>query len=103
MNVIKLFASHLLSFAFVVALPLQSAVPVLNEPRHHVKFENKYVRVIDASVPIGDATLFHTHSIDNVPIAISGGKLKTQLAGHFPTPEHRCHNLALKKIEEYGL
>ncbi len=22
---------------------------------------------------------------------------------HFPTPEHRCHNLALKRIEEYGL
>ncbi len=81
MNLIKLFASHLLSFAFVISLPLQSPVPVLKEPRHLVKFENKYVRVIDASVPVGDATLFHTHGIDNVPVAISGGKLKTELAG----------------------
>ena len=46
-----------------------------------MKFENKYVRVIDASVPKGDATLFHTHPLDNVPVAISGGKLKTELLG----------------------
>jgi quercetin dioxygenase-like cupin family protein len=81
MKLIKLLAFHLLSFAIVVALPLQSAVPVLKEPRHIVKFENKYVRVIDASVPVGDATLYHTHGIDNVPVAVSGGQLKTQLAG----------------------
>lgn len=46
-----------------------------------MKFANKYVRVIDASVAVGDATLFHTHSLDNVPVAISGGKLKTELQG----------------------
>jgi beta-alanine degradation protein BauB len=81
MMVIKLLVSHLLSFAFVLSLPLQSPVPVLKEPRHLVKFANQYVRVIDASVPVGDATLFHTHGIDNVPVAISGGKLKTELLG----------------------
>ena len=81
MKLIKLLAFHLLSFAVVVALPLQAAVPVLKEPRHIVKFANKYVRVIDASIPVGDATLYHTHSIDNVPVAVSGGQLKTQLIG----------------------
>jgi hypothetical protein len=85
MKPIKLLAFHLLSFAVVVALPLQNAVPVLKEPRHLVKFENKYVRVIDASVPVGDATLYHTHGIDNVPVAVSGGQLKTQLIGQVAT------------------
>jgi quercetin dioxygenase-like cupin family protein len=85
MKLIKLLAFHLLSFAFVAALPLQSPVPVLKEPRHIVKFENKYVRVIDASVPVGDATLYHTHGIDNVPVAVSGGQLKTQLIGQEAT------------------
>lgn len=81
MKPIKLLAFYLLSAGMVLALPLQSAVPVLKEPRHLVKFANKYVRVIDASVPVGDATLFHTHGIDNVPVAISGGELKTELEG----------------------
>jgi quercetin dioxygenase-like cupin family protein len=81
MKLVKLLAFHLLSFAFVAALPLQSAVNVRREPRHLIKFENKYVRVIDASVAVGDATLFHTHDIDNVPVAISGGDLKTELLG----------------------
>ncbi len=78
---IKLLVSYLLVCAVVLSLPLQTPVMVLKEPRHHVKFENKYVRVIDASVPKGDATLFHTHPLDNVPVAISGGKLKTELLG----------------------
>jgi quercetin dioxygenase-like cupin family protein len=81
MKIIKLLAFHLLSFAVVVALPLQSAVNVRKEPRHLIKFANKYVRVIDASVRVGDATLFHTHDIDNVPVAITGGDLKTELLG----------------------
>ena len=81
MKLFKLLVLHLLPFAFVMALPLQSAVNVRKEPRHLIKFENKYVRVIDASVPVGDATQFHTHDIDNIPVAISGGQLKTELAG----------------------
>lgn len=44
-------------------------------------FQNKYVRVIDAIVPPGDVTLFHTHSNDNVPVAISGSRMKTELLG----------------------
>lgn len=76
---------HLLSLVIVISVPLQSAVPVEKEPRHHVKFKNKYVSVIDASVAVGDATLFHTHALDNVPVAISGGKLKTELQGQEAT------------------
>ena len=59
----------------------QSSVPVGEEPRHHIKFENKYVRVIDAVIAPGDTTLFHTHSRDNVPVCINGGKLRTEVMG----------------------
>jgi quercetin dioxygenase-like cupin family protein len=59
----------------------QSSVPVGEEPRHHIKFENKYVRVIDAVIAPGDTTLFHTHSSDNIPICINGGKLRTEVMG----------------------
>jgi len=84
MTSIKPFV-HLLALVIVISVPLQSAVPVEKEPRHHVKFKNKYVSVIDASVAVGDATLFHIHALDNVPVAISGGKLKTELQGQQAT------------------
>lgn len=57
------------------------SVPVGEEPRHHVRFENKYVRVIEAIFPPGDTTLYHTHSRDNVPIAIEPATLRTTLLG----------------------
>ncbi len=57
----------------------QAAVPVAEEPRHKVVFTNAYVRVIDVSLPVGDTTLFHTHDLDNVPIVITGGTMRTQV------------------------
>ncbi|MBA2645171.1 MAG: hypothetical protein H0U81_00090 [Pyrinomonadaceae bacterium] len=59
----------------------QKSVPVGEEPRHRVVFSNKYVRVIDAEVRAGDTTLFHTHTEDNVPVAISGGRMRTEVMG----------------------
>lgn len=79
---IKLLRTYnLLPFFTLLLLPIQTPVAVLNEPRHQLKFENQYVRVIDAVLPVGDATLFHTHGIDNIPVVISGGKLKTEVIG----------------------
>lgn len=79
-----LISSVLSCVSLLCGLP-QDAVPVLKEPRHQVKFENEYVRVIEARLPPADATLFHTHSIDNVPVVISGGKLRTEIPGRQET------------------
>lgn len=79
---IKLLRTYsLLPLVTLLLLPTQTPIPVLNEPRHKLKFENQYVRVIDAVLPVGDATLFHTHSIDNIPVVISGEELKTEVIG----------------------
>jgi len=48
----------------LIPVAAQAPVPLSGEPRHHLKFENQYVRVFDVLVPPGDATLFHTHSND---------------------------------------
>jgi len=68
----------------VVWLALASAeqvVPVASEPRHHLVYQNDWVRAIDAFFPVGDATLYHTHSRDNVPICLAGGPMTTQPLG----------------------
>ena len=74
-----------------IALPLKarqgatspgaSGVPVEQEPRHHVVFENASVKVIDAQLPAHDVTLYHTHTADNVPVVIHGGTMTVQPLG----------------------
>lgn len=60
---------------------LHEIVPVEREPHHHFVFQNQYVRVLDVLFPAGEASLFHTHSNDNVGIPISGDKTQSQPYG----------------------
>src|SRR5262249_52641500 len=62
----------------VDASKLKEPVPVEQEPHHHVVFQNQYVRVLDVFFPVGEPALFHTHSNDNVSVALSGDKTKAQ-------------------------
>ncbi|HYK39535.1 MAG TPA: hypothetical protein VEU98_05885 [Candidatus Eremiobacteraceae bacterium] len=57
---------------------LKEPVPVEQEPHHHVVLQNQYVRVLDVFFPVGEPALFHTHSNDNVSVALSGDKTKSQ-------------------------
>jgi hypothetical protein len=63
-------------------------VAVEQEPHHRVIFENQYVRVLDVVVKPGETTLFHKHSIDNIPIILTDADNRTQFAGKdwAPTP-----------------
>lgn len=49
-----------------------SSVPVSEEPRHHLVFENQFVHVLDVVVSPGDVSLFHEHSHDLVGVTIVG-------------------------------
>ena len=66
------------------ALLAQTIVPVEQEPVHTIVFENDVVRVIDAALPVGHATLYHTHVRDNVPVTVAGGRVATTLIGREP-------------------
>jgi quercetin dioxygenase-like cupin family protein len=60
---------------------LQEPVLVDKEPHHHIVLQNQYVRVLDVLFPVGETSLFHTHSNDNVGIPISGDKTQSQPLG----------------------
>jgi len=77
---VRLIAAAL-SVAGLLPLAAQSPVPVANEPRHHLKFENQYVRVFDVIVPPGDATSFHVHSSDYVFVTIGDALLINEVTG----------------------
>jgi quercetin dioxygenase-like cupin family protein len=70
-----------LFLAGLLPLPVQSPMPVANEPRHHLKFKNQYVRVFDVIVPPGDATSFHVHSSDYVFVTIGDALLINEVTG----------------------
>ncbi|PYP84180.1 MAG: hypothetical protein DMF61_20610 [Blastocatellia bacterium AA13] len=80
----KSIATALLLLSTALAQPLQSSVPVSREAHHHMKFENKYVRVFDVVVAPGDATLFHTHSNDYIFVSIGDADLKAEAMGAQP-------------------
>jgi quercetin dioxygenase-like cupin family protein len=77
-------AVAVLSLCGVLTSTVQSPVPVANEPRHHLKFENEYVRVFDVVVPPGDATLFHIHANDYAFVSIGYATLKAEVRGSQP-------------------
>lgn len=81
----RLILAAALSLTGVFTVSAQTPVPVAKEPRHHFKFENKYVRVFDVVVPSGDTTLFHIHSNDYVFVSIGDAKLKAEVLGGQPT------------------
>jgi quercetin dioxygenase-like cupin family protein len=89
----KLFASVL---ALAVLLPglvaggshpqraPRPAVPVREEPMHHLVLENDDVRAYDVVVPVGQATLFHVHALDYVYVVLGDATLKSEIQGQAP-------------------
>ena len=56
-------------------------VPAVREPHHDVKLDNRYVRVLDVTVPPYDSTLFHIHENPYVYVSIGAATLKVQVLG----------------------
>jgi len=90
-KMIKMLARTLCLCAFVLLVSQQlfaqavpTAVPIEQEPRHQIVFQNKNVRIYDVLIPPGDLTLFHTHSLDEVAVVVSGGKGTNEIQGKPP-------------------
>lgn len=52
------------------ALP-EGAVPVENEPQHKTVFKNDYIQAFRVTLEPGNATLLHTHSLDDAAVRLS--------------------------------
>lgn len=46
-------------------------IPVTQEPRHRVAFENASVRILDVHIPPGDVSLDHRHDFDLVTVSMA--------------------------------
>jgi hypothetical protein len=68
------------TFAQGVATP-ELQVPAIREPHHFVKLDNKYVRVLDVTVPAFGGTLYHIHENPYFWISIGAATLRGQSLG----------------------
>jgi hypothetical protein len=58
-----------------------SAVPITNEPHHHLVFENAWVRVFRVNIPGHDATLLHQHDQPYVSVSLGPADFVNAVAG----------------------
>lgn len=74
----------LLACRGAVAADAETVVPANEEPRHVVKLENDWVRVVDVEIPQGEQTLYHTHSLDYPYVLVTSVTLFNQVLGQEP-------------------
>src|SRR5215471_16900011 len=81
--------SAVLMFASgVIAVSQQTAIPVEQEPLHHIVLKNDQVEVIHLVLPPGETTLFHSHSRDRIAVDLSTTTLVFQkLSGPESDPQ----------------
>jgi hypothetical protein len=77
-----------LALLFSASLPAQApvAVPLTQEPHHHLVLENDYVRVFRVSVPAHAATLLHQHDVPYLYVSLGPADVVNAVQGR---PEAR--------------
>jgi hypothetical protein len=79
---VKLFlCSLLLLFTFSLSAQAPVAVPIANEPHHHLVLENEYIRVFRVSVPAHDATLLHQHDVPYIYLSLGPADVINAIQG----------------------
>ena len=56
-------------------------IPVYEEPRHRLVFENDHAMILNVYIPAGDVSLYHEHRIDLLYVTISGTTVWAQPLG----------------------
>lgn len=73
-------------FFFSISASTQNQfVEVRNEPRHHLVFENKFIRLLDVHLGPGDSTMWHRHNTPSVFIYLSNTQTGSRLINREPT------------------
>ena len=80
------FCKKLLPLVLLFKLTQAPAqVPVHKEPRHHLVFENKGIRILNVLIPPGDTSLYHLHHTPSVFIMLTSTATGSQLLGGNPS------------------
>lgn len=76
-----LLCSGLLLLTFSQTAQAPAAVPIKDEPHHHLVLENSYVRVFRVSINANDATLLHQHDLPYTYVSLGPADFTNAVAG----------------------
>lgn len=77
-SMIRPLLTYLCLSSFPITAYAQDWVPVYEEPRHRLLFENDRVMILDVNLPLGYESLYHQHLLDVLYVTISGTKVFAQ-------------------------
>jgi hypothetical protein len=77
----RLFLVLALLFSASLAAQAPTAVPIPQEPHHHLVLENEYVRVFRVSVPPHESTLLHQHDVPYLYVALGAADVINAVQG----------------------
>lgn len=63
---------------FCITANSEDWVPVYDEPRHRLAFENDQVMILDVNLPPGYVSLYHQHQLDLLYVTITGTQVWAQ-------------------------
>ncbi|MFI5110442.1 MAG: hypothetical protein ACHP9S_03250 [Terriglobales bacterium] len=87
----KPILAFLLVFAAIslsAAADNDTAVPISQEPHHHLVLENEYTRVYDVTVPAHQSTLLHRHDNDYLAVILDPAEMQIAVLGRPVTKGH---------------
>jgi hypothetical protein len=67
----------LVTFSLQVQAPTSNPVPIQEEPQHHLRLDNEYVRVWEFSLPGQEATLQPLRTIIPTSESLSGPEISS--------------------------
>jgi hypothetical protein len=95
----RLLAAFLLSATVIAG----AQVPLSQEPRHRMTFENAEFRVLDVNIPPGDTTLDHRHEFDMMSLSMtSGASTRVQLTGQAWGPPGPSRPIGDATVTQYA-
>ena len=86
-TIFSMRTSRVLGLVFLATASLaqqQQPVEITSEPRHHLVFENEYVRVFDVTVAPKDTTLVHRHNHDYLFVTLGDSDVVSVRPGEKP-------------------
>jgi quercetin dioxygenase-like cupin family protein len=76
------------AISFSNAADNNTAVPISQEPHHHLVLENEYTRVYDVTVPAHQSTLMHGHDNDYLAVILEPAEIQNAVVGRPVTTGH---------------
>jgi hypothetical protein len=78
---LTLVASTLLACGFAASASAQKAVPITEEPHHHLSYTSERLRVFQVEVPGNSSTLLHEHAVDYFWISVGSARFINAVPG----------------------